>query len=139
MSISKSLFEIAQKLNEKGELLPNSELLKMLEAFENCATAIGKSWSGSWLGYHSRVYYSNFTVPPPGAHFSQEWGFMDRMISNDTRGDWKEYSFDDVVKVIYEQAGISDVINQEKDAEELAEFVLFLPVIVPFFQQHPNH
>ena len=123
MNITKNLFEIAKKLQKKVELLSEDDLLTKLETIGECAERIGKSWSGSWFGYHSRIYYSGFSVPPPGAHFSQEWGFMDRMISNDTHGDWKEYAFDDVVDTIYEQAGISDIEIQVKEAEVTADFV----------------
>lgn len=77
---------------------------KEVEALVEAATNIGKSWSGSWLGYHSRIYYQNFQIPPPGAAFSQEWGLMDS-FSMGSRGAWNEYNFDDVVSLIYEKAG----------------------------------
>lgn len=122
MNTIKNLFEIANKLEKKGALLSEDDLSTNLETVGKCAERIGKSWSRSWLGYHSRVYYSDFLEPPPGAHFSQEWGFMDRMISNDTRGDWKEYIFDDVIDMIYKQANVSDIQVHIKKAETIADF-----------------
>jgi predicted nucleotide-binding protein len=55
------------------------------------------AFSGSWLGYHSRVYYEGFAPPPPGANFSQEWGLKDmNFTSLGSRGAWREYNYDDV-------------------------------------------
>src|SRR4051794_37569826 len=67
-----------------------------LRALNDAAVAVGKAWSGSPIGYHSRVYYDELTEPPPGAHFSSEWGFQSA-YSNPTLGDWREYRYDDVV------------------------------------------
>jgi hypothetical protein len=68
---------------------------------------IGDSWSGSALGYHSRVYYHNFVAPPSQAHFSVEWG-LDQMFSNTTFGDWVLYTHEDVVTAIEAASGNLD-------------------------------
>lgn len=87
-----------------------------------------KSFSGSWLGYHSRVYYENLEPPPPGAHFSSEWGLMDRHIIRDTRGEWREFDGDQILKILQNEAGspslsrISELaataVEQSKDLRE---------------------
>lgn len=72
------------------------------EAFETLDTAIndaGKAWSGSWLGYHSRVYYNGLNPPPPGAHFDPASGLRDQYLS-ETRGDWREFDYDEVYDAI---------------------------------------
>jgi len=85
---------------------------------EEASSQVGKSWSGSWLGYHSRVYYRDLQPPPPGAHFSQEWGLMRQVhFLQETRGDWVEYDFDNVRDAIFDMAGNPDL----KPIEELAE------------------
>ena len=89
---------------------------------EEAANQVGKSWSGSWLGYHSRVYYERFAEPPTGARFSQEWGFIDIFGSKPTVGNWKEYRFDEVIDTIKEIAGNPDITPQEKESEEVAEY-----------------
>jgi hypothetical protein len=43
------------------------------------------------LGYQASVYYNDLQTPPPGAHFSQEWGLMDRFGIQGTTGDWREF------------------------------------------------
>ncbi|MFK5895256.1 MAG: nucleotide-binding protein [Pseudomonadota bacterium] len=95
---STELFKIANTLDPYIEF-KSDEVDTLIEA----ATSVGKSWSGSWLGYHSRVYYENFETPPAGAEFSQEWGLKDS-ISMGTTGAWRKQLFDDVVSYIYEKA-----------------------------------
>lgn len=78
-----------------------------LEALEHAAMEVGKSWSGSWIGYQSRVYYRNFTAVPAGARFSLEWGLMERhsFMNDGTIGEWSEHTYDDVQDAIYRRAG----------------------------------
>jgi predicted nucleotide-binding protein len=83
-----------------------------LDRLQDAATKVGKAWSGSWFGYHSRVYYKDFQPPPAGAMFSPEWGFMSAS-SNPTKGDWIELSFDEVVDVIEELAGRPDLTQAD--------------------------
>jgi hypothetical protein len=101
MSEYSEIFEIADQLSDmatKGEARPLDELMKAAEE-------VGKSWSGSWMGYHSRVYYKDLQPVPLGARFSVEWGFMDTHFIKETVGDWVEYEFEGVVNAIYEMAG----------------------------------
>lgn len=100
-NISKELFEVAERLESigaKGEL---SEIQIPLERLEEAANKIGKSWSGSWLGY----YYRDLQPPPPRARFSQEWGLKDTRFIHETVGDWVEFDYDDVCRAIYSIAG----------------------------------
>lgn len=75
-----------------------------LAAIENAAAEAGKAWCGSWLGYHSCVYYDRLQPPPPGARFDPTMGLMER-ISNRTVGDWTEYSFEDICNALKSAAG----------------------------------
>ena len=55
----------------------NQELNETIEQFKKLTEAAGKiseSWSGSWLGYHSELYYGDFEKPPLENRFSPEWG-----------------------------------------------------------------
>ena len=99
------------------------EIEKPLESLEEIAEKIGKSWSGSYLGYHSRVYYENLGVPPAGANFSSEWGLMDTFI-NDTRGNWQEFSYDSIHSEIFRLAGnpnLQKIKDLAQKARELVE------------------
>lgn len=95
--------------------------LSELDTLEKVANLVGKTWSGSWLGYHSRVYYANFQPPPSGAVFSQEWGFLEGGLYSP--GDWVEYNVEAVVNFINNQSGILSI--DELIAESAAAKVLF--------------
>ncbi len=107
MSISLELQIIADKLTpyENNEINEVDNLIDVTKE-------ISKSFSGSWLGYHSRVYYRDFNTPPAGAVFSPEWGLMD-VFSMGSVGDWVKYQHDYVI----------DYIHHESNNIELAGFI----------------
>ncbi|MCF6244101.1 MAG: nucleotide-binding protein [Sulfurovum sp.] len=115
MPISKDLFSLANQL-----VYFDDYQSKEVTALVVAANDIGESWSGSWFGYHSKVYYEGFQSPPPGAVFSQEWGFMN-VYSMGSSGDWREYKFDDVVQFINEEAGNPDLATIFADAEKATD------------------
>ena len=76
--------------------------------------------SGSWIGYHSRIYYKDFVPPPPGALFSPEWGTQ--MVSgNPLRGQWMEYTQADVVNAIEAAAGTPDLSAAQEFSKRAKE------------------
>jgi predicted nucleotide-binding protein len=99
--------------------LPTEELAK-LEALASAATGVAAAWSGSTIGFHSRVYYDNFQVPPPGAHFSSEWGFNG--MFQGTTGEWRECVYTHVIDIIESRAGSPDLSNARMLAEAAREF-----------------
>ena len=105
MKIADELFAIADRLKVRAERLDDDKISKPLQHLEERAKNVRKAWSGSWFGYHSRVYYADLAEPPPGAHFSQEWGLKEQVFVRETVGDWKEFRFDDVLSSI--QNGVS--------------------------------
>ncbi len=113
--ISAELFRIAYVLEGITEL-DAPEVEKLIEV----ANKVGKSWSGSWLGYHSRVYYENFQIPPPGAAFSQEWGLKDA-FSFGSRGAWCEFAYDDVVSLIEGRAKNPSLDYYIKKSHDVSE------------------
>lgn len=120
MSISTSLFDLANELTSYAEL-DSPEIDLLIEV----AKEVGKSWSGSWLGYHSLIYYEGFKTPPPGARFSQEWGFMPTAFPK-TTGDWHEFSAEAVLGFINKKANqpnIDKITSQHSKAEKTFEHV----------------
>jgi len=99
-----------EKLESESKTKTFSESLSRLR---DAANEIGKSWSGSFLGYQSRVYYGEFLPVPPGAHFSVEWG-LEECFSMGTIGDWREYAFEDVRNLIFSKAGVRSLDSNEK-------------------------
>lgn len=86
-AISDELLEIADKLESIKARFDASEVKGSIARLNDAAEQAGKAWSGSWLGYHSRVYYRDLQPPPSGARFSQEWGLMNTSFIQDTIGD----------------------------------------------------
>ncbi|MCR9387599.1 nucleotide-binding protein [Vibrio metoecus] len=111
MSQSDRIRKEAESLDEYADY--DSSILTPLV---NEAEKVAKSWSGSFLGYHSRVYYENLVVPPAGAHFSTEWGLYSGYdtLGMGCTGEWVEYTFDGIVEYINEKAGNPDTIECKK-------------------------
>lgn len=115
------LFDVADRL-EQLALKAESPTVKVpLDQLEEAARQVGKAWSGSWLGYHTRVYYEGLIPPPPGARFSQEWGLDKDPFIRATVGDWCEYDYDAVKDAIEGRAGNPDISHSQKLASEAQE------------------
>lgn len=118
MTPHEELFALAERLNKVASAADGDDIAKPLSALEEAARTIGRSFSGSWQGYHSRVYYADLSPPPPGAHFSQEWGLMDTYLSSlGSRGDWREYTAEDIQRRIRKLAGEPILDNAHKAAD----------------------
>ncbi len=105
--------EIAELVKRLEAAAPSSEndaaFDEPVARLKQSAEAVARSASGSWLGYHANVYYAGLTRPPPGAHFSSEWGLKELFGDLGSRGDWQEFSQDCVQAYIVEQAGSPDL------------------------------
>ena len=127
------LLAIADRMDglvERGRQIDVQEPLGVLE---DAANEVGKSWSGSWLGYHAHVYYEDLRPRPPGAHFSQESGLRDEYLS-ETTGTWAEFDAEYVEAAIHEQAGnphmkASHVLREEAGCEFESQKLNVLSII----------
>lgn len=109
---------------------------------KSAATQVALAWSGSNLGYHSRVYYEGLAVPPPGAHFSSEWGLYEGSWG-DTTGNWHEYPYDTVFQHIHHLADDPDLTRAQTvsaDARKAFEEAKadIASVISALLAQHPD-
>jgi predicted nucleotide-binding protein len=102
MDSVEELNTIAKRLKRVASPLETDEVGKPLRAEQEAATQIGRAFSGSWLGYHSRVYYDGFQPPPPGANFSQEWGLRR------SQGSWAEFAAEQIDTAVGALAGHPD-------------------------------
>jgi hypothetical protein len=122
-NLVEELQDIYNQLQSFVDEANGNSAIKSLEKLETSANEVSKSWSGSWLGYQSRIYYKDFIAVPAGAHFSSEWGTYQN-IMQDTRGDWVEYQFEYVGNYIKTNAGNPDVkqaIGVAKTGQDLFE------------------
>jgi len=115
------LFSIAETLSQSVTHAEKDNVAKPLKALEDAIKSVARSFSGSWQGYHSRVYYAKFAPPPPGAHFSQEWGLMDTYASSHgSHGDWQEFDPEVVKAHINKLAGNPSLDDARKAATDAA-------------------
>ena len=98
----RSIAETLEELHQRGQ---EDEIQRPLQDLKEAAEEIGEASSGSWIGYHAHVYYRNLQPPPPGAHFSKEWGLEQKHFILGTTGDWVEYDPKDIEAEIYRRAG----------------------------------
>jgi hypothetical protein len=75
-------------------------LQKILETIAD----IEESHSGSWLGYHAYLYYSDFEKPPLESRFDVEWGRLRGIPPG-----WQEKSYDDVAEFVRRRHRRTDV------------------------------
>ena len=129
------LFELSSRLENVMPLLEDEQVLGPLDAIEDAVKTVEPSFSGSWQGYHANVYYEDFQRPPPGAHFSQEWGLMDAYSDQASRGSWIECDPDEVRSYILKNAGNPDLGAAVK-ASEIAndEFDQVKPELISILQ-----
>lgn len=112
------LFEIANQLEAAAAAGDTEHVSAPLKALAESANEAKRSFSGSWLGYHSRVYYKGLAPAPAGANFSQEWGLKDLdYTSLGSRGDWQEFQFDEVERILRDRAGKPDLTAAHEAAE----------------------
>lgn len=122
MEAHQELFEIAQRLQPYAEMLDAPEVKTPLDAIEAASKDVGRSFSGSWLGYHARVYYEGLVPPPPGANFSQEWGLEETFGNRGSRGNWLEHDPDAIKNRVFAIAGEPDltaIVASAKEAEKV--------------------
>ena len=117
MTAHEELFQFVEPLNAAATGIDREEISQPIAALRAAVAEVGRSFSGSWLGYHSRVYYESFQTPPPGVHFSQEWGLMDTFGNHGSVGDWQEYPAEEVKQHVLRLAGNPDLSAAETAAE----------------------
>lgn len=118
MSTPDELFAIADEMERASDSRALKDADEGINALEEVAKRAGRAFSGSWLGYHSRVYYRDLQPPPPGARFSQEWGLQDLFGDFGTRGEWQEFDPDALHKHLRHSAGDPDLSEVKFEATE---------------------
>ena len=103
-----SLKEISTELLAKVKGLQETlspDLLRVEKssvAVDKATQQLAASWGGSWVGYHSELYYRDFVPPPLQNTFSPEWGGV-----NGIPPGWQKRSADEVRERIDQLSGES--------------------------------
>lgn len=103
------LLKLSQQLQALGSQGESDAVSGPIDATNRAIRQMSQAFSGSWLGYHSRVYYRDFKTPPPGSHFNLDWGLMDTFSNSSSLNEWIEYPVETVKNRIKEIAGNADV------------------------------
>lgn len=116
------LLEIAAQLDQLSQRAREPNIVEPLEALITAAQEVAKAFSGSWMGYQAYVYYENLEPPPPGDHFSQEWGLLDSYSASrlGSSGDWREFDPESVKAEIRKRATKRDLKAARNLYEEAA-------------------
>lgn len=115
MDLREELIDIAGELEKLVTQGQEPHIQEPLNQLKRTAEEVGKAWSLSWIGYQANVYYRNFQPPPPGAHFSKEWGLQPTaFVPDSTTGDWVEYDPEQVRKLISQRAGNPNINPAEE-------------------------
>lgn len=91
----------------------------ILKKLMDAAIGVSKSWSGSNLGYHAKVYYKDLKPIPAGARFSRQNGLKDNWPLEGSVGDWEEYDSDQLISHIYRQVDDSKLRSARSDSMQL--------------------
>jgi predicted nucleotide-binding protein len=81
------------------------------------AKEIGKSASGSWLGYQANVYFKDFKAPPAGAHFNIAHGTGGTSFSGPSPN-WVEHTAQDVFDLLVDANSKTALAAAEQAAEK---------------------
>jgi hypothetical protein len=103
------LLALAKRLEGAAATARTSEFEEPTERLRQAVELVGRAASGSWLGYQANIYYASLRPPPPGAHFSQEWGLEELFGNMGSSGDWREFDPEAVRAHLHQLAGNPDL------------------------------
>jgi len=96
--ISQRIVEILRRSENALSARDDDNIKANEERRKSNLDQIAAASSGSWIGYHANVYYTDLQTPRPGDHFSSEWGLM-TVFSRHTSQNWVEYTEEQIRKV----------------------------------------
>lgn len=111
--LTAELIEIAATCEKTAAAVDKEPLQSILKTIAQAVEAVTPSSSNSWIGYHSRVYYSGFRRPPAHDLFTSEWGFSST-FAFPVSDNWREVDYEDVEEHILRLAGNPDLSKLQK-------------------------
>jgi uncharacterized protein (TIGR02391 family) len=83
------------------------KLSKAAEKIQRACEKLDRSWSGSYAGYHGRLYFRAFEAPPLNLQFSPEWGGIQGIPVG-----WAERSPEEVKSAIEQLIGTNFSLDE---------------------------
>jgi hypothetical protein len=62
---------IAEQMHDVASVAESAEFQEPVDAVDRTIDSVHKSWSGSNIGYHARVYYEGYQPPPTDDMFDK--------------------------------------------------------------------
>ncbi len=119
MDLAQELFELAEAARHSLAEADAAELVEPLAKIDRVAQDAKLAWSGSNLGYHADVYYQGLQPPPPGVHFSAEWGLEERWPVHSPDHGWQQMGHQLIVTTLLARAQVDDTKPLEDRIERL--------------------
>jgi predicted nucleotide-binding protein len=147
MELYRELDELIVRLRDTAREIEEPGFNENLTRLEDVAKEFRDASSGSWLGYHSQVYYKDFKRPPPGSFFNVVGGFMGLQSDQfQSRGHWLEYDMADVEKLLLEEVGrdaYKEICKRSEDARKVfsdaRQEALSILELIPDSQRDARH
>jgi predicted nucleotide-binding protein len=109
MNPTQELFQLADSAAGARSRLQEQAIREPLRVLRQICDEVGRAWSGSNIGYHATVYYSNFQPKPPYVQFSAEWGLMDVWPTHQPDPGWLMMDYKDVNDYIVSRVGHDEI------------------------------
>ncbi|WP_418320159.1 TIR domain-containing protein [Piscinibacter sakaiensis] len=111
------LLDARRRLLAYAESYDAAPETNLLNAIWEKAKELGKSASGSWLGYHANVYYADFRPPPAGVHFDVDNGTAGTYFAGPDPA-WVEHTGQEVFDLLIDEEGKAALAAADRRAEE---------------------
>jgi hypothetical protein len=96
MNATQELFQLAEAAAAARTRWQEHPVREPLRVLREICDEVGRAWSGSNIGYHATVYYSDLQPKPPNVQFSAEWGLMDVWPTHQPDPGWQMMDYKDV-------------------------------------------
>lgn len=94
-----------------------ASIIELCKRMQETCRRVERSWSGSFAGWHGRMYFKNFEIPSISEKFSGEWGGI-----NGIPDGWEEKQPEEVKAEIERLAGKNlSFDNLEKEIKKIKE------------------
>jgi predicted nucleotide-binding protein len=107
-SVIDDLIITARKCERAAGAFEAEPLAGIKDRLLDAATSLAQAWSGSWIGYHASLYINGLRPRRPDEVFDPEFGLMES-FSNQTVGDWQEYTQKAIEQEILRRAELVDL------------------------------
>lgn len=118
------LTRVARRCERAARKFREGRVAELRERIQEQIKAAHRAWSGSWVGYHARIYIDDFSPARPDERFDSEWGFT-QAIGNTTHGRWAIMDEQGVQQELLKRANVSDTdLNFLRDTAARGETIL---------------